>query len=723
MAALSCGAVAAEDAYIESSGGTAINTGYFVKPSTRIEIDFEYTVLTKRTAVFGGPTSSSSPSESGAACMLYINSSGNIEPAFGRNATPGSVEAPAKTERRTAVFDFPDKSFELYAHGSATAIGTKSMAAADVGSGHFPLMLFARGTSVNGMVFNLASSCRIYSFKAYENGTIVKEFVPCVKGDVPGFRDVVDGTFHTGECVVGLSASANTPHIPDDGFVELAGNDQTKESNDEKGGHYIDTGYLAGPNTRIELDYAFAANRSGSGDWYMLASAQSTVSAENQNYFSFYAQATSLRASLGSSGSIVTGLPVQTNAMHVRRTAIFDSPNKAVTILTSGYVNYANTNDAFSAAVDQARTLKLGATAGLGGGFAPLRIYGLKIYESDSLVRDYVPCVTNGAPGLRYGSTFVKVSHTATYGKAGMPKAGGDVAVSSERDRDAFVLFTGAQSIDTGYNANGNSKFVVDFAFANAHNSSQQFVLETGNSSSGELCGRIYTSGSGGTDANYAWSYAKSGSFTSTGVSVDHQRRLFTIDAANDQVRMEPGSYNGDSKIAGMDNDYNCPQSTRIGSNVGGTGHFAKIRLYRLTIWEGAEKKREFVPYTDGTNVGLYDLVGNQPYTAAGLSVGGHGHGGAEEWISRPSDATLLDGDTATLSACAVGAVAYRWTRNGDVIPGEDGGELSVSWVRRGATDVYTVTPVYDVFGTMTNGEPVSCNVISIPRGSVLIVF
>ena len=34
-------------------------------------------------------------------------------------------------------------------------------------------------------------------------------------------------------------------------------------------------------------------------------------------------------------------------------------------------------------------------------------------------------------------------------------------------------------------------------------------------------------------------------------------------------------------------------------------------------------------------------------------------------------------------------------------------GELTVVWAKGGATDAYTVTPVYDVFGTKTDGAAI----------------
>ena len=94
-----------------------------------------------------------------------------------------------------------------------------------------------------------------------------------------------------------------------------------------------------------------------------------------------------------------------------------------------------------------------------------------------------------------------------------------------------------------------------------------------------------------------------------------------------------------------------------------------------------------------------------------------------EEWIATPQGCSLRKDDApTTLKALAVGAVSYKWTKNGEVIGGGENGELEVSWRRTKTPDVYAVTPVYSVFGTEVEGEPISATVENIPPGAMLIV-
>jgi len=43
-------------------------------------------------------------------------------------------------------------------------------------------------------------------------------------------------------------------------------------------------------------------------------------------------------------------------------------------------------------------------------------------------------------------------------------------------------------------------------------------------------------------------------------------------------------------------------------------------------------------------------------------------------------------------------------------------------WTKGGATDVYSVTPVYDVFGVVSEGTPVQVSVANVSLGMVIIL-
>ena len=76
----------------------------------------------------------------------------------------------------------------------------------------------------------------------------------------------------------------------------------------------------------------------------------------------------------------------------------------------------------------------------------------------------------------------------------------------------------------------------------------------------------------------------------------------------------------------------------------------------------------------------------------------------------------------AVISAGVVGAQYYRWKKNGESISGGTDGSLFVEWAKGGATDTYTVTPVYSVFGEEVEGAAVAVAVENIPQGLLLFI-
>ena len=698
----------AEDAYVESDGTSVVNAGVMPDPNLRLEIDYALTTTSQRDVRIVGVEMSG-----GQNVEFYVNQTGGLAFMVGKGWPGGKYLVMPDTKRHMFIADIPAKKVYLVTGVMTNATGEMHTSSPIDGRGIAPIGLFGRITGAHGSSNKpeLCTKVRVYGARFFKNGALVRNLVPCVKGDMAGFRDTIGGTFHTGEFNVGgLSAGGDVERIPDDGYIELTGNDQMKAAG-SKGGHYINTGYTPGPNTRIELDYALAANRDGSGDWYALCAGNTSAN----NAFALYGTASSFRFCIGTNMWADTTLPAQTNACNVRRTIVLDGYNSVATLRTSGYTNYATTNSSPWLTADMSTTLRIGENpSGNGWGFAPVRIYGLRIFESDNLVREYVPFVKNGAPGLKYGNTFVKVSLTADNGKDGLPRAGGNVAVSSERDRDAYVLFTGSQTLDTGYTPNSGTKIVADFGFANAHNNPQQILFDA---SSGLYC-RIYTQNSSGTDAKYSWLLNKAWSVLHSGIAVDHQRRLLTIDSPNNQTSLAPGAtdgsvFNGNSTIANWNRDATSAHTLVIGSLAvpdASKGYlYARTRIYRFTIYDGGAKVREYVPCVIGGVAGLYDLVnGGVPLTASGLTVSGRGHEGAEEWITTPpAETTIRVESSATIAARAVGAHRYVWTRDGEEIAGETGESLTVEWTR-GDYDAhtYTVTAIYDVFGTETAGTP-----------------
>ena len=104
------------------------------------------------------------------------------------------------TRRRTCVVDAPNKT-AFYRTGATTNQITTNMTAITKTTDQ-PLALFGRADITNkyyGAYFTRISKAKIYRCKIWEDGNLVHDYKPCVKGGVAGFKDTVDGAFVEGE--------------------------------------------------------------------------------------------------------------------------------------------------------------------------------------------------------------------------------------------------------------------------------------------------------------------------------------------------------------------------------------------------------------------------------------------------------------------------------------------------------------------------------------------
>ena len=131
------------------------------------------------------------------------------------------------------------------------------------------------------------------------------------------------------------------------------------------------------------------------------------------------------------------------------------------------------------------------------------------------------------------------------------------------------------------------------------------------------------------------------------------------------------------------------------------------------------------MPVVENGVAGLRDLVHPEStlLTAKGLTVSGSGYEGEEVWLATPQGCMLRKEDApTTLKALAVGAVSYKWTKNGEAIEGGSNGNLTVAWAKGGAVYTYAVTPVYSVFESDVEGNALSVQVANIPQGTTIII-
>ena len=179
---------AAEDAYIQTDGTQAINTGYFVNPKTRIALDYAYhkfnrgdnpsqSNLQQRAIGLTGGSGSLS-------LQQYINGSGQYAYSCTNNVNNGwwymSGSGNVTQERVLFTISIPDRYARLYRNGSR--IGAPGAFGPVPNTAKYPLGLFA--CKANNATTNAVSgygnfaTVRLWSLKIWEGGTLVRDYRP-----------------------------------------------------------------------------------------------------------------------------------------------------------------------------------------------------------------------------------------------------------------------------------------------------------------------------------------------------------------------------------------------------------------------------------------------------------------------------------------------------------------------------------------------------------------
>lgn len=410
------------------------------------------------------------------------------------------------------------------------------------------------------------------------------------------------------------------------GLSLLAANDAYVESTVAT--QYVNTGYCIGPNTRVELDFQLTevpqnqARLFGSGDPAQRMDCYVGSAASTPGYcFSFLQKKADQTTNEGKN---LVGAPVDM----ARHTAIFDKATRHVAILTDGEVTDEATLSTSVSSVSAYPLALFGEQYNAEGTkfsyFTLMKVYGLKIYESGELVRNFVPALEGGLAGLY--DTLTKSFIFDTREASQKLAYGGDIL---DLDGDAPYVASpdGNVSLLTDYYPNFDTRIECDYALiATNHN---QYLF----TSSGKFYMRGYI-GQLGKSQNYlssdSWALCKT--VNSLVIASDGARRTLTIDAPGDLTSLVTAGFtNYTAKITALTNFYNCGESAstgalRIFSSASGTSGYVKMRLYGFRIYEKGELVRDYRPMSmDGIGILKDAVTGSwlKSTTATDLTYGG----------------------------------------------------------------------------------------------------
>lgn len=188
--------------YIESSGTQYIDTGY--KPTgenMRLVMDYMYTASPNGKSLFGAESSSTFPitfySKSATTADFYIGSTYNV------------VSYNITTDTRYKL--------DCHANNGAFTANLNEVAKSETYSGSLlkTLNLFLFTNNGQQQQSMQLISARLYSCQIYDNGTLVRDFVPCYRkaDNVAGLYDLVNNVFYTNAGSGVFAVGSNTGEL------------------------------------------------------------------------------------------------------------------------------------------------------------------------------------------------------------------------------------------------------------------------------------------------------------------------------------------------------------------------------------------------------------------------------------------------------------------------------------------------------------------------------
>ena len=209
---------AGADAYIESSGAQAIDTGYYPNPNTKVVIDFQFTQLKQQKRIFGTEVQKVNNTFDANYLTLSSYNSGSKDGegnlSWGFQDGEGNWSSSGTTVQMSRTLFVLDGYNDYYVtvtnnwtgdkywtrdYASINAVLAKLDASrwtrTRTKTAIYPLALFASRTGPSRYSNN--SWIRLYSFQIWESGRLIHYYLPWKSGDDIGLKDIMTGETFT----------------------------------------------------------------------------------------------------------------------------------------------------------------------------------------------------------------------------------------------------------------------------------------------------------------------------------------------------------------------------------------------------------------------------------------------------------------------------------------------------------------------------------------------
>ncbi len=266
-----------------------------------------------------------------------------------------------------------------------------------------------------------------YYIKVYRSGTLVRDYVPCVRNSdgVAGLYDKVENKFYTNSGTGSFGSGAATG----DAVEEY----QRVEHLDFTGSQYINTGYIPNTNTKVETTFKTSTNSR-----WLFGSRTSTSATDI--YAVYFNSATLLWYQIRTSGN-AKSVDNYFNKISYLTTTRSEFILNGKT--TSGFGTDALGSSTWPMYIGSVNTA--GKADGTSGRHFVGELYSFKIWDGTTLVRDFVPVVRSrdGVAGL-----YDMVGHKF-YANAGSGsfKAGGVIPADKGMSNGATMHYIGKSQV------------------------------------------------------------------------------------------------------------------------------------------------------------------------------------------------------------------------------------------------------------------------------------
>ena len=689
------------DPYVSSPDGkVSVMTDYLVNPDTCIEADF---------AFIDGETTQQFLFESDDTGnpygRIYVTGQLNVGWTFHDTAAYSSFlsVADGKTaiplvagKRMRAVLDGGNSTVLLTCAGVTNACS--EMTGTRTKTGKNPLRLFSNATGKANF-----GKVKLYGFKISENGVLLHDYRPMSCNGVGVLRDAV-----TGQTVF---SNTSTP-------LSYGGPIKEEPYVESKGGQIVVLDYKANAKTVVEVEFSHFTKQSSTQPLFGTSALRLWQNGNgNQEFYAHGAWS-------GGSSGVPDGkhhtavIDIPASMVHYRDGAY---NRNSIDMTGKGGYKAEFPEDTYGLGVFRLNTSTLNAND-----TGAARVYSIRVTEDGELKRLYLPYVKNDEVGFRdqvtgnfFGAALTVVTDSTTKGLVG----GGDIETDG-KSPDAYVESDTSQYIQTGYFPKPNTKLELDFQMTQIKKDYYLMGCEE------SPYWRIY--------CNYLCKFTFLSHATATSSAVqtipgDYQRHVATVDVKKGTLGITKADGTTASyTLSGVSVATSAVQLGLFARQEKGTGttHYGNtpMKVYSLRLWEDDALVHEFLPYKDGDVIGFRDtqtgnVITNCKANANSFKIGGMGVGGSGSVFKvAPQDCTVGVGDTRTLSAYAPGAVEYVWKKDGVVVEGATTGSLEVGWQKKPRESAYSVTPVYDIYGTRVEGAAATAEVAYERQGMVIFV-